>query len=160
MGYSGDNSLEARPKRVVKVLISACVFGAMTSIEALGKLFGYRPRGCCTVLYYHDIPLVHRDRFAHQLNILCTLARIVSVDDSTHTKRGQRSAMITFDDGFETVLQHALPELATRSIPCVIFVCSDLLGETPGWEGYPGRLMSLDQLQNLPLDLVSIGSHT
>jgi len=71
-----------------------------------------------------------------------------------------RYAAVTFDDGFTNVADQAVPELVLRRIPATIFVTSDLLGQDPGWKGYPGRFMSVDELKQLPADLISLGSHT
>ena len=73
---------------------------------------------------------------------------------------GRRYAAVTFDDGFVGVANQAVPELVQRNIPATIFVTSDLLGHNPGWPGYPDRFMSLEELHQLPDDLIVLGSHT
>lgn len=74
--------------------------------------------------------------------------------------------MITFDDGLESVFENALPELRKRGIPATLFIVTDVLGGYPNWEYFDtpdpsaDRVMSVQQLQEIPSDLVTIGSHT
>jgi peptidoglycan/xylan/chitin deacetylase (PgdA/CDA1 family) len=94
------------------------------------------------------------------MDALLRTAIPVRVDLREPLGNGERYAAVTFDDGFKSVAENAVPELIERSIPATIFVTSDLLGETPGWAGYPGRFMSLEELRELPSGLISLGSHT
>jgi peptidoglycan/xylan/chitin deacetylase (PgdA/CDA1 family) len=94
------------------------------------------------------------------MDALVRWARPISAGRIAPLSIGQRYVAVTFDDAFESVLQNALPELEKRTIPATIFVIAGLLGQTPGWEGYPGRTMTLEELRKLPADLVTIGSHT
>ncbi len=98
------------------------------------------------------------------MDLLLKKAVPVTVDRREPLAPGTRYTAVTFDDGFTSVAEHAVPELIKRKIPATIFVMSDLLGQTPSqasrWKGYPGRFMSLDELRRLPPDLISLGSHT
>ena len=73
---------------------------------------------------------------------------------------GMLYSVVTFDDGFESFLENALPELEEREIPSTVFVVAGNLGRVTDWKGYPERIMSRDQLLQLPSPLVTIGSHT
>lgn len=75
---------------------------------------------------------------------------------------------VTFDDGYQTILRNALPELEERRIPCTIFVAPGALGIRPNWTDYSGGvdasmndpILTLQQLQQLSAEFVEIGSHT
>jgi peptidoglycan/xylan/chitin deacetylase (PgdA/CDA1 family) len=73
---------------------------------------------------------------------------------------------VTFDDGFLSVAENAVPELKKRGIPCTVFIISDFLGSVPSWAekysdgGEPERFVNLEELVKMPSDLVVIGSHT
>ena len=141
-------------------MISACFFAGATGWSFLSWLIGRKAKGRCVILYYHCILPAHRSRFASQMDLLLRRAIPVSVDRSQPLAAGKHYAAVTFDDGFASVAEQALPELIKRGIPATIFVTSDLLGQTPEWNGYPDRFMSLDELRALPADLVTLGSHT
>jgi peptidoglycan/xylan/chitin deacetylase (PgdA/CDA1 family) len=86
-------------------------------------------------------------------------AKPVAVNERNAPDNGGRYVAVTFDDGFENFYKHALPELVKRRIPATMFVISDAIGKTFGPSGCSERVMSLEQLRNLP-DSVTIGSHT
>ena len=73
---------------------------------------------------------------------------------------------ITFDDGFESFLETALPELRKRNIAATLFVVAGKLGCYPEWDEYiedplfKEPLMTREQLARIPADLITIGSHT
>jgi peptidoglycan/xylan/chitin deacetylase (PgdA/CDA1 family) len=76
-------------------------------------------------------------------------------------------AAVTFDDGFHSVVENAVPELEKRSIPFTVFVPSGCLGARPSWIGDPGhpaweeRVVSTSELRALAaLPLATVGSHS
>jgi peptidoglycan/xylan/chitin deacetylase (PgdA/CDA1 family) len=78
----------------------------------------------------------------------------------------KRVAAITFDDGFRSFRDYALPELEKRRIPSTLFVVSERLGCYPDWDEYiedpsfKEPILTADELRGLPSELVRIGSHT
>jgi peptidoglycan/xylan/chitin deacetylase (PgdA/CDA1 family) len=74
--------------------------------------------------------------------------------------------VVTFDDGFQNIVDNALPELSKRGIPATLFVVTESLGGNRGWEHLGGddtrqeRVMSVEQLRQLSPELVTVGSHT
>jgi len=73
---------------------------------------------------------------------------------------------ITFDDGFASVLENAIPELTKRNIWATIFIPTSNLGMRPKWIKDPQdplnheTVMSAEQLIELSKnDLISFGSH-
>lgn len=147
-------------KRFVKCVISLAVF-AVTAVWAfLIRLVGGAPRGSCIVLYYHSIPEDQRQRFAKQLDVLLRYATPTALSGDVELRTGVHLAAVTFDDGFQNVYENAMPELKKRQIPVVMFVIADAFGKAFGPLGHSEKVMSLDQLQSLPEELVTIGSHT
>lgn len=76
------------------------------------------------------------------------------------------SVVLTFDDGFADVAEHAHPLLAERRLPYTVYVAAGLLGGSMRWEGSTGAsqgapAMTWDQLGVLHASgLVTIGNHT
>lgn len=145
--------------RLLKLGISLTFFTVSSLQNALSRVAGKKKKASCIILYYHCVEHEHRARFAKQMDALLRTSVPVRVDGRDPLEDGQRYAAVTFDDGFKSVADNAVPELIKRSIPATIFVTSDLLGQTPGWAGYPGRFMSLEELQELP-GSIDLGSHT
>jgi peptidoglycan/xylan/chitin deacetylase (PgdA/CDA1 family) len=67
---------------------------------------------------------------------------------------------ITFDDGYESVLVNAVPELVHRGFSATVFVVSDRIGASNDWDvGTPWPLLSAPQLGELAAAGMEIGSH-
>ena len=153
-------------KRLTKLLISIFFLGLSGVGRAILRLLGKVGSGTCVVLYYHAVPGEHRARFARQMDILLQTVKPTRADRVEPLAPGGRFAAITFDDGFQSVIDHALPELAKREIPAALFIVTEALGHSPNWLTESGagarteKLMSLEQLQGLDSRLVTIGSHT
>jgi peptidoglycan/xylan/chitin deacetylase (PgdA/CDA1 family) len=65
----------------------------------------------------------------------------------------QRSVVITFDDGYESVHRHALPILRKYGLPATVFVYTDFLGG--------GDALTWAQLQDMQVSgLVDVQSHS
>lgn len=90
----------------------------------------------------------------------------VSLDSSLSNLSADLNIAVTFDDAFQSVYENALPILRNKIIPAAVFVPSGYLGKKPGWikdphHPYAGEIvMTREQLQNLPADLITVGSHT
>lgn len=46
----------------------------------------------------------------------------------------EKSALVTFDDGYRSIFRHGLPELQAAGCPAVIFVPTDHAGKTNAWD--------------------------
>jgi peptidoglycan/xylan/chitin deacetylase (PgdA/CDA1 family) len=77
--------------------------------------------------------------------------RTIKLDDLDRPDSEPKSLLITFDDGHESDLIVAAPELARRNLHAIFFVVWSYLG-------HPGYL-SRDQVQTLRADGFEIGSH-
>lgn len=153
-------------KRIINLVISLLV-GVWDWLGGqLRRLLGWKPRKKCIVLAYHSVTDAQRARFASQMDVLIRNAAPVRADVDACPVQGERYAAVTFDDGFQNIVDNALPELEKRSIPSTLFVVTESLGGSRGWEHLGGddtrqeKVMSVEQLKRLSAELVTIGSHT
>jgi peptidoglycan/xylan/chitin deacetylase (PgdA/CDA1 family) len=145
--------------RLVQCLLSLGFFSITEISRALRKLLGLPVPASATVIYYHQVPPTDRRRFARQMDHLLRWAVPVRADTGNPGPPGSRSVAVTFDDGWSSFLENALPELKSRSIPVTMFMISGRMGCKI--EDDPSeRLMSAAELQSLDPKLVTIGSHT
>jgi len=131
-------------------------------VAGCAKLAGKSRPGRCVVLYYHEVPARERERFARQMDVLAHGAKVVPADYSGELESGKTFAAVTFDDGFVSVLENALPELQRHKMPATIFVPSGYLGQQPGWikKGKKEWVMTPEQLRIARQGGLTIGSHT
>ena len=152
--------------RLVKLAISCIVRSGDYVSDALRHIFGAQRPNCCVVLYYHEVATQRRRQFARQLDTIIRYAVPISLNDPPPPGRGGRYVAVTFDDGFTSVLENALPELEQRAIPSTLFVVAGAIGQPRNWvtrsahdSSVNERVMSSDQLTQLST-LVTIGSHS
>jgi peptidoglycan/xylan/chitin deacetylase (PgdA/CDA1 family) len=126
------------------------------------------------ILMYHAVADVSHDpnllavsprRFAAQLAWLARRGlRGVAVGPLVAALRADRArglVGITFDDGYVSVLENAVPELVRRGFTATVFVISDRLGGRNDWDsGTPWPLLSGAQLGELAAAGMEIGSHS
>src|SRR5262245_45103101 len=119
------------------------------------RLVGRTPPATCVVLYYHAVRAEHRRRFAAQMDCLLRHSSPIPAGHQAPLAPGRHYTAVTFDDGFRSVVENALPELECRRIPATIFVPSGSLGRNPSW--IPDRnsaagsetVLSAEQLKTL-----------
>lgn len=119
----------------------------------------------CVVVYYHAIKDEERKAFAKQMALIVRLTTPIVIDRVVPLLPNKKYSSVTFDDGFENTIRNGVPELTKRGIPATIFVTADVLGEFASWwpESAPERcerIASAERLQQLPAELICIGSHT
>jgi peptidoglycan/xylan/chitin deacetylase (PgdA/CDA1 family) len=133
-----------------------------------------RLRGTPMILMYHGIADVAEDpnqlcvsprRFAEQMSWLERSGlRGVSVATLVDAMAlGQADGMvgITFDDGYTSVLEAALPQLASRGFGATAFIISALIGRTNEWDAGPvWPLLDRAGIAELGAAGVEIASHS
>ena len=154
-----------RARRVVKLAASSVLFG-LDSVAGVVRPSRRRGRSATgVVLMYHDVPERQRARFARQCDAVVKLGRPTSLADM-HLADMQGSGDgwrvgVTFDDGFRSFADVALPEMEARGIPSTLFVPTEwslrsaLITEPDGW---PVPLTPTE-LTALPPS-VELGSHS
>jgi len=97
----------------------------------------------------------------------------IAADSEIELEPGRRYCMVTFDDGLLTYKDCALPEMEKHAIPSTNFVPVGYLGGACTWmrpEVIPlsprdriqyeqDRVMTEEELRNLPENLVTLGAH-
>jgi peptidoglycan/xylan/chitin deacetylase (PgdA/CDA1 family) len=77
---------------------------------------------------------------------------------------GRRGALFTFDDGYLDYFEAAVPILSRAGGVGLVFLVSDWVGKTNGWDEAEGdvteRLMDWDQAREVRRIGMAIGSHT
>ena len=152
-------------KRILKVLISLGFFVSAFFWHLIMGIFRLKPGATCSILYYHSVPDSQRGAFAHQMDILAKLTKPIPVDRVLQLIPGEYYSCVTFDDGFENVIDNAIPELQKRGIPAAVFLTVGLLGQRAEW--WPAdacerhqRIAPVERWRQLPASSISIGSHS
>jgi peptidoglycan/xylan/chitin deacetylase (PgdA/CDA1 family) len=96
---------------------------------------------------------------------LTRLAHPVYADVQEPNSDHRRQVAVTFDDGYHSVLENALPILRERRIPATLFVPTHHLGKSPGWitdhrhRDAAERILTADELRHMRDAGALIGSH-
>jgi peptidoglycan/xylan/chitin deacetylase (PgdA/CDA1 family) len=119
------------------------------------------------VLYYHAVKPRQRHRFARQMDHLLRGSAPFQIGQLKVAHVGIRTVAVTFDDGFRSVVENAVPELSDRGIPFTVFVPSGSLGVRPTWvldpthPSWEEQVVSASELRALTqVPLATIGSHS
>lgn len=132
-----------------------------------------------TILCYHAVqphwtsPLaVEPDAFARQAAWLARWRDVVPLSRAVERldRRGRLprgTVALTFDDGFASVHQHALPHLRRHGLPSTVFLVAETLCDPPrpvDWVDtpppYPLQTLTLDQVLEMQDAGVEFGSHS
>lgn len=133
-----------------------------------------RPVGT-TILTYHRVGGPGRDEldvstvdFAHQLDVLAD-ARVDSLDaalDAMDTGDRDPRVVLTFDDGFRDVFDHAWPLLRERQLPFTLYLATTYLDGLMTWQGSTALdrgapALSWAQVEEMvESGLCTVGNHT
>jgi hypothetical protein len=142
--------------------------------QALSRLDGAGDRSGLRLLIYHrvgggspderDTPA---ERFAEQVGVLSG-QRVLALDaalDELDAGDDTPKIVLTFDDGFADVYEHAWPLLRDAGLPFVVYLASGYVGGQMHWEGStakaPGPALTWDQLGEMAASgLCTVGNHT
>jgi peptidoglycan/xylan/chitin deacetylase (PgdA/CDA1 family) len=117
------------------------------------------------VVFDPHLMCVPPERFAQQMSWLAGRGlRGVSVGTLIKAMRAGHSrglVGITFDDGYASVLEAALPVLCRYGFGATVFVITDQLGGSNDWDGVPDwPLLSAAGIRELASAGIEIGSHS
>jgi peptidoglycan/xylan/chitin deacetylase (PgdA/CDA1 family) len=121
------------------------------------------------VIVYHAIGTVPRDsphwngfvrpdRFAAQMAYLAAHRRVVDLD-SLFQDPNTPAVAITFDDGYRSAFEHAVPVLLELGLPAAFFVPTKWIGATSVWEGRSDPVMTGEELAELARSGFAVESH-
>jgi peptidoglycan/xylan/chitin deacetylase (PgdA/CDA1 family) len=140
------------------------------------------PSSSIPVLMYHRVGETHNEwerkycvsarRFAEHMNLLAAKGwRAITLGDffnwlDSGASLPEKSFLLTFDDGFHGVYEHAAPVLTALNWPATVFLVSTLIGkrdiwcaaENPNGATYP--LMDAAQIRELSGRGFTFHSHT
>ncbi|WP_347372839.1 polysaccharide deacetylase family protein [Aequorivita sp. Q41] len=71
-----------------------------------------------------------------------------------------KNIVITFDDGYVSQMEHALPLLKKYKLKATFFVPLNFLGKTDSWNTSSIEIMTATQLKSLDSKFVELGFHT
>ena len=109
------------------------------------------------------------ERFTEQMAWIAEARHPVSLDTLLAGLDGKaeladNAVAVTFDDGFASTFEHAMPVLARYRIPATMFMVADRIGRDNDWmhrRGMPQRaLMDAEQVREMHAADITIGSHT
>jgi len=130
-----------------------------------------------TILMYHSVSEheptdpygVSKSAFRDQISWLIDSGyQFVSLSTLVHALRNgiserlKKAVALTFDDGYQDFLIHAVPVLVRHQLPATVFIVTDRMGQTALWSTYNKRapLMSEAEVRYVKSQGVSLGSHT
>jgi peptidoglycan/xylan/chitin deacetylase (PgdA/CDA1 family) len=154
-------------KRLLALAISAALRGFDVVSGWIRQGLGRQISHKGIILYYHAVKAHERGSFARQMDEVLNTAHPFPAGYPEAMKSGRRNVAITFDDGFRSVVENAVPELSDRSIPFTVFVPSGDLGGRPSWIHDPShpcwneQILSAAELRGLACHpLATVGSHS
>ncbi len=151
--------------RIIKLLITLLYYCLYKIISSILGLAGKKPPATFEVLYYHEILPEHKKKFALQIKEIIRITETVGSSNNGPLSNGKHYVAVTFDDGFQCLLENAFPELVQHKIPFTVFIPSAYIGKHPGWitdtnnPNYNESVMTSGQINFLPKNLITIGSH-
>ncbi|MDQ1449247.1 MAG: hypothetical protein QOC79_2218, partial [Actinomycetota bacterium] len=105
-------------------------------------------------------------KFARHMEFLARHRRVVALDDIVEGRagRGRPAVAVTFDDGYRSVLEEAVPILQRYGFPATCFVPTRWIGEANGWDTFrptdrPLPILSAEELVELEAAGVNVESH-
>jgi peptidoglycan/xylan/chitin deacetylase (PgdA/CDA1 family) len=146
--------------RTIKLVMAGLYHLGERAVRPLRR----RSPGTLVVLMYHAVKPAQRSVFGRHLDALLRAGTPIGTAGIPGLRAGRRHIAVTFDDGFRSFVENALPALRERQVPATCFVPAGCLGRKPAWIG-PGRenadetVMTEDDLTKLPEPLITIGSH-
>jgi peptidoglycan/xylan/chitin deacetylase (PgdA/CDA1 family) len=153
-------------KRLIKVAVSAVVRAGDLLLAGGRRLLGRPAPARAVVLYYHAVRPELGAAFSRQMDLLLRHARPWRAETTLPPGSGRHVA-VTFDDGYASVVGHALPALKRRAIPFTVFFPTGSWNSRPAWVRDPAhpffheRVLSREELRTLAAEpLVTIGSHS
>src|SRR5437879_3551809 len=142
--------------RTVKLCIASLFVVFKSAQTVLFRPAGRPNPSNFVVLMYHSVKRAERERFARQMDRLAKLAKPVQADFTEgKTKWDRNYVAVTFDDGYQSVLENAVPILLEKRIPATIFVPTKYLGGRPAWitdekhRNVREKLLSINELNCL-----------
>lgn len=151
--------------RVIKLFGGLIVYFVDHIITLVQAVLGKERAGTCVILYYHVVAKEHRKLFGDQLDRIVRCSKPIKTTQLAAMEPGRHHVAITFDDGYRSVLENAIPELEARQVPATIYVPPGCLGKPPAWPDIDEKeratevIMDINELKAIDGSLITLGSH-
>lgn len=127
-------------------------------------ILAYHAVGECSGADDRNSLFVSPVAFAEQMADLARTRRVVSLAEALDERfpSGKPVVAITFDDGYRSVLEHALPVLERHEFPATMFVPTAYIGDENRWDApcpCPLDIMTADELRDADARGLSIEAH-
>lgn len=159
------------------ILILLIVFAAVLFFILWRLRFGYTPPGFPQALCYHKIcrqfcfegTWTTPERFFGQIDFLLSRGYtfinenefLTSLDNPS--RDNDKKLLLTFDDGYEEIIDLVIPGLQFRNVPALVFLVAGYSGRTNSWDLSLGRRsfkhISWEEAVELKSQGVHFGSH-
>ncbi len=121
-----------------------------------------------SIFYFHSVYEHNKESFFDKINFIGKFSTPVNLNGMTELKKREKYFSLTFDDGFQNLLENVIPFLEKEKLPATIFIPTNYIGKVPEWEfgneiydkDKSEFIMTEEQIKNLNKNLFSIGSHT
>ena len=147
--------------RLTKLIVAVLLYGIRVGLHFLGK-----KTASVTVVTYHAVKEWQVASFRRHMEELIKIGRPVSARIKMPMKTNDHYIAVTFDDGFQSVIEHALPVMADMGIPATIFIPTGYLGTKAGWildrehSNANETVMTRTQIADFAGELFLFGSHS
>lgn len=93
-------------------------------------IFRLQRKPVARFIAFHDIPFETLNRFEGNLNFLKRKTNIISLEDFMFGRLSVEkiNVVITFDDGYKSWINHAVPILRQLALPATFFISSGFVG--------------------------------
>ncbi|NKF23605.1 polysaccharide deacetylase family protein [Solimonas marina] len=133
-----------------------------------------------SILMYHQVgnfPTVklHRASYTNLVHFRRQMAflkrwgaNVLTMTEAVAALRGERpipprAVVLTFDDGYRSFIDTAVPVLQEYGFPAIVYVLASKAGDDAGWYAVDGQptppLMTWDEVRRLPALGMEVGSH-
>jgi peptidoglycan/xylan/chitin deacetylase (PgdA/CDA1 family) len=133
-------------------------------MKPLTTVLAYHAIGECRSADDPHLLFVSPGSFEAQMEYLARHRRVVSLADAVSESRapGKPSVAITFDDGYRSVLENAVPILERHGFPATVFVPTAYIGDRNRWDEplpHPLEIMNTEELRAAEARGLSVESH-
>ena len=150
--------------RIIKLVLSIAFIGLKGVIKPLKRKGDDNRTLICVT--YHSVKTEEISKFAKHMDELMKAGNPALADTDVALEAGENFIAVTFDDGFQSFMQHALPVLLEKGIPVTVFVPTNWLGERAGWitredhRNFEELVMTREQIGELSRYNTLVGSHS
>lgn len=105
--------------RLVKVMLALLFLPILELWRPSRRLLGKARQSLTVVVYYHRVLSRERERFGRQMDMLLRWSTPIRASGEPPSL-STRAVLVTFDDGWQSFCEVALPELEVRQIPTLV----------------------------------------